>query len=183
MKRAVLSVCVAGVVAVVGCTVSVMDFAGKKCEVAEDCPDSYVCVAARPGAGRTCEALGLPGISDGGEIPTGPVPTWCTDVQPLLANYCLSSCHGTDHSNSGRTDFQLDIYESAGGVKGALEMAPRIEARAVRLQDMPPMGSPAPTAEEREILGRWAQGGAPFCDTDGGVPSDGGVDGGTDGGK
>jgi hypothetical protein len=177
MKRALTHICIAAMV-VVGCVVSVSDFAGKSCETAEDCPDPYVCVAARPGAGRTCEALGLPGFADGGSDPDpGPVPTWCADVQPLVTAYCISSCHGTEKGGSGQLDFQLDMYESANGLKGAREMAPRVEVRAFRFKDMPPAGNPAPTAEEREVLGRWAQGGAPFCN-DGGVSPDGGVDGG-----
>jgi len=173
MKRAVASLFLAAVVTFAGCAVSVGDFAGKSCEVAEDCPDEYVCVAARSGLGRTCEVLGLPGIVDAGGPPPGPVPTWCRDVQPLMNSYCTSNCHGVDNSRSGQTGFQLDIYESAGSVKGAMEMAPRIEVRAVRFKDMPPVGNPMPTEEERKLIGSWATGGAPFC-TDGGVP-DGGV--------
>ncbi|MBN1204487.1 MAG: hypothetical protein JXB05_06150 [Myxococcaceae bacterium] len=178
MKRAVFSVCVSAALVVVGCVVSVADFAGKSCEIAEDCPDSYVCVSARPGAGRTCEVLGLPDISDGGEPPQGPVPTWCADIQPLMATYCLSNCHGPETTNSGRDGFRLDFYNSDGGTQvGALEMAPTIDLRVVRFQNMPPLGQPAPTPQERALIGRWATGGAPFC-TDGGTPPDGGTDGG-----
>jgi hypothetical protein len=176
MKRAVTRICIAAML-IVGCVVSVSDFAGKSCETAEDCPDPYVCVAVRPGAGRTCEVLGLPDLADGGGPAPGPVPTWCADVQPLVTAYCISSCHGTVNVGSGRTDFQLNIYESDGGIMGAREMAPRIDVRAFRFKDMPPPGNPAPSAEEREVLGRWAQGGAPFCN-DGGISADGGVDGG-----
>src|SRR5512140_682246 len=101
MKRAVLSVGVAAVVTVVGCVVSVTDFAGKSCETTADCPDPYVCVAARAGAGRTCEVMALPDVVDAGGPPTGPVPTWCADVQPLLAQYCLQSCPGAVRTVSG----------------------------------------------------------------------------------
>jgi hypothetical protein len=174
MKRAVASLCISVAVTLVACAVSVSDFAGKSCEVAEDCPDGYTCVAARPGAGRTCEVLGLPDITDAGGTPTGPVPTYCKEVQPLLNTYCTSNCHGADHTRSGQTGFQLDIYESTSTVKGAKEMAPRIQVRAARFKDMPPVGNPVPTDEEREVLGNWAAGGAPFC-TDGGVSPDGGV--------
>lgn len=178
MKRAVASLSIAVAVTFVGCVVSVSDFAGKSCEVAEDCPDGFVCVAARPGAGRTCEVLGLPDIADAGGPAPGPVPTWCKDVQPLLNTYCTSNCHGADHTRSGQTGFQLDMYESAGSIKGAMEMAPRIEVRAARFKDMPPVGEPMPTEDERKLIGSWAAGGAPFC-TDGGTSPDGGV---TDGG-
>ena len=99
---------------------------------------------------------------------------------PLLNTYCTSNCHGVDHARSGQTGFQLDIYESTGSVKGAMEMAPRIEVRAARFKDMPPVGEPMPTEEERKLIGSWAAGGAPFC-TDGGVSPDGGVS--TDGQK
>lgn len=174
MKRAVASLCISVAVTFVACAVSVSDFAGKSCEAAGDCPDGYTCVAARPGAGRTCEVLGLPGFTDAGGVPTGPVPTYCNEVQPLLNTYCTSNCHSADHTRSGQEGFQLDIYESTSAVKGAQEMAPRIQVRAARFKDMPPVGNPAPTDAERETLGNWAAGGAPLC-TDGGVTPDGGV--------
>jgi hypothetical protein len=173
MKRAVVSLSISAAVAFVSCVVSVSDFAGKSCEVAEDCPDEYVCVAARPGAGRTCEVLGLPGLADAGGPPPGPVPTWCREVQPLMNSYCTSNCHGVDNSGSRQTGFRLDTYESTGSVKGAMEMAPRVEVRATRFKDMPPVGNPMPTEEERQLLGSWAAGGAPFC-TDGEGSTDGG---------
>ena len=188
MKRAVISVGVAAVVTVVGCVVSVSDFAGKSCESVADCPDPYVCVAARAGAGRTCEVMALPDVVDAGGPPTGPVPTWCADVQPLLSQYCLQSCHGAVRTVSGHPEFRLDMYETDAGIKGAMEMAPRIDVRAAKFKDMPPVGQPAPTAGERAIIGQWAEGGAPFCNPpdagtpDGGV-TDGGTDGGSDGGR
>lgn len=184
MKRAVASVSISVAVTLVACAVSVSDFAGKSCEVAEDCPDGYTCVAARPGAGRTCEVLRLPEWEDAGTPPVGPVPTYCQDVRPLLDAYCTASCHGAVTTGSGKTEFRLDYYEGeAGQPVGAKEMAPRIKARALDTRTMPPPNNPAPTEEERKILGSWAAGGAPFC-TDGGVSPDGGVpDGGVpDGG-
>jgi hypothetical protein len=179
MKRAVASVCLSAAVAVVGCVVSVSDFAGKNCEVAADCPEPYVCVAARPGAGRTCEALGLPDVADGGGGGGGPVPTYCADIQPILNANCISTCHGADNSSSGQTGFRLDYYEpDAGQPRGARVMAPRIKVRALDFQDMPPPDHPQqPTAAERALLGRWAVGGAPLCD--GGTSTDGGTDGGS----
>ncbi|MDY7230714.1 hypothetical protein [Hyalangium rubrum] len=177
MTRAVSTVCLLAVMAVVGCVVSVSDFAGKSCEIAEDCPEPYVCVAARAGAGRTCEALAMPEVTDGGRD-DGPIPTYCAEIQPILAANCISSCHGADTSGSNRIDFRLDYYEpDAGQPKGAKNMAPRIKQRALDFQDMPPPGNPEPSAAERVLLGRWATGGAPFCD-DGGVSLDGGTDGG-----
>jgi hypothetical protein len=176
MKRAFTSVCLAAAL-IVGCVVSVSDFAGKSCEIAEDCPEPYVCVAARPGAGRTCEVLGLPDIE--GEGPDqGPVPTYCADIQPILAANCISSCHGDVTTGSGRSDFRLDYYEPAvSGPNGAKAMAPRIKVRATDFKDMPPQGNPEPTAAERALIGRWAAGGAPLC-ADGGTSADAGTDGG-----
>lgn len=179
MKRllasASLSVC-----AVLACTIEVADFTGKKCESASDCPEPYVCVAARAGEGRTCEVLGLPGTFDPGDVDAGPVPTWCADIQPILAASCVSSCHGADSSGSNNPFFRLDYYApDGGGVPGAQARAERIRQRASVFQDMPPAGSsvPRPTAEQRALIARWAEGGAPLC-------SDGGVDAGlSDGGS
>jgi len=172
--------------AVAACTLDVTDFTGKKCESAGDCPDTHVCVSARPGQGRTCEVLGLPGLSDGGEVDAGPVPTWCEDVQPLLAASCVSSCHGEDRSGSNDSPFRLDYYApdagDAGELPGAQSKAERIRQRAAISRDMPPSGSdvPFPTEEERALLARWAAGGAPLCPED---TADAGLDdGGSDAG-
>ncbi|MFY0566661.1 hypothetical protein ACN28E_22870 [Archangium lansingense] len=147
-----------------GCFLEAPDFSGKSCESVADCPQPYTCVAARPGAGRTCEVLNAPGVSDPN---TGPVPTWCQDIQPILAANCVSSCHGADSSGSnGRSDFRLDMYEMDGGVAGAKLMAPRIHARTVVFRTMPPPGNPEPTEEQRVLIDRWAAGGAPFCADD-----------------
>ncbi|XXF80896.1 hypothetical protein P2318_14380 [Myxococcaceae bacterium GXIMD 01537] len=176
MKKLLVSM---GLCAAVGaaCVISVEDFAGKTCESVDDCPVPYTCVAARPGQGRTCEVLAGPFVSDAGEPDTGPVPTYCQDIQPILAANCVSSCHGADHSD-GTAGFRLDYYEPPGGVgePGARAKADRIKARASDFRTMPPVGNPAPTPAERALLSRWARGGAPLCD-DGGTP-DGGVDGG-----
>jgi len=170
-----------------GCTIEAPDFTGKSCVAAADCPSSHSCVAARPGEGRTCELLQPPGVT-----PTedGPVPTWCKDVQPILAASCVDSCHGEVTDGSGKKDFRLDRYETVGAVAGAKDKASRIQARAFEQPSMPPSYySAQPTEEERAILDRWARGGAPFCDdgagtNDGGTPDSGTADGGTpDGGK
>ena len=73
MKKLLVSL---GLCAAVGgaCAIDGVDFAGKTCEAAQDCPDPYVCVAARAGAGRTCEVLGGPTLSDAGGPDGGPVP-------------------------------------------------------------------------------------------------------------
>jgi hypothetical protein len=172
-----------GLSAVVGaCMVSVSDFAGKACETADDCPEPYLCVAARPGAGRTCEVLAGPAIADPDEN-TGPVPTYCQEIQPILAANCVSTCHGADTS-TGTPGFRLDYYEPDGGglPPGARAKADRIKARAADFKTMPPPGHPAPSDAERALLSRWARGGAPLCgEPDGGSP-DAGVDTGADAG-
>jgi hypothetical protein len=149
-------------VVVTGCTIEAPDFSGKSCESLTDCPRPYTCVAARPGMGRTCEVLNGPGTNGPN---TGPVPTWCQDIRPILEAHCVSACHGADTSVSGREDFRLDMYEADGGIAGAQLMAPRIHARTVVFRTMPPENSPQPTEEQRALIDRWAAGGAPFCET------------------
>jgi hypothetical protein len=156
-----------------GCTTPSIDFAGKTCEAASDCPETYACVATDGGPGGTCELLGAPDAGEGGDGDAGPVvvPTYCDDIGPILAASCVSTCHGAVQTGSGQTSFRLDYYEpDAGGLPGAKAKAARIKVRTSD-QTMPPPGSPAPTAAERALLARWVEGGAPFC-------SDAGVDGG-----
>lgn len=169
MKRTLPSL-LRGLCAVVatGCTIEAPDFSGKSCESLDDCPRPYTCVAARPGAGRTCEVLNGPGITDPN---AGPVPTWCQDIRPILEANCVSTCHGAITTGSDRSYFRLDMYEADGGVAGAKLMAPRIHARTVVFRTMPPPGNPEPTEAERALIDRWAAGGAPACAetvTDGG---------------
>ncbi|GHG90680.1 hypothetical protein [Comamonas sp. JC664] len=124
--------------------------------------------------------LGLPGAPDGGDA--GPTPTWCADIQPILAASCVSSCHGADTRGSGVASFRLDSYAPEdGGVPGAKAMAARILARAYVFQDMPPPGSgvPMPSAQERALIARWAVEGAPSCEDAG--PGGGNPDAGVDG--
>jgi hypothetical protein len=156
--------------AVAGCIISQDDLAGRACSTAEDCPEAYVCVGLE--GQRSCEVayppvLAVPdgGIPDGG----GVVPTYCADVKPILTGHCISTCHGPVSTGSNHPEFRLDYYEpDAGGPKGAKEMAPLIKVRAFDLRTMPPVGNPPPSDAERAVLGRWAAGGAPFCD--GGTP-------------
>ncbi|QSQ15139.1 hypothetical protein [Myxococcus landrumensis] len=182
MKR-LLASAAGAVVFTVACTIDVTDFTGKTCETASDCPDTHSCVAVRQGQGRTCEVLGLPGTPDAGDGDAGPVPTYCDDIQPILAASCVSTCHGADTSGSQQTTFRLDYYEApdAGGLPGAFAKAARIRARTSVFQDMPPTGSAVtpPTAAQRALVARWVEGGAPFCDDAGsGAPDAGSPDGG-----
>ncbi len=149
-------------------------FEGKSCENATDCPLPYVCVVARPAAGRTCEVLLLPEIADAG--PGLGEVTYCRDAKPILDRTCVNNCHGVDSSGSGRTDFRLDYFESApGGLFGAKDLAPRIKERVSNpASPMPPQGTvPSPTDAERQVLIAWVRAGAQFC-SDAGTASDGG---------
>ncbi|XXF80895.1 hypothetical protein P2318_14375 [Myxococcaceae bacterium GXIMD 01537] len=165
----------AAVLAAAACSLAVDDGPGHPCGDDSECPDSYVCVPDTNGE-RVCQVLypPLPSASgqDGG-VDAGPVPTYCQDIQPILAANCTSSCHGADHS-SGIAGFRLDYYEPPGGVgePGARAKADRIKARAADFRTMPPAGNPAPTPAQRVLLARWARGGAPLCN-DGGTPDAG----------
>lgn len=159
----------AAVLVAAGCIISQDELAGRACSFDADCPDAYACVG--PEGLRTCEILYPPPTNtpDAGPPDAGPVPTYCKDVQPILAATCVSNCHGAVTSGSGQTTFRLDYYEpDAGQPRGAKDMAARIKVRAFDLRTMPLEGSPAPTDAERSVLGRWAAAGAPFCD--GGTP-------------
>lgn len=154
-----------------GCIISQEQLAGRECSSDTDCPEDYVC--GGPEGQRFCEVIyppSPPSASDGG-ADGGVVPTYCRDVQPILAANCTSNCHGEVSTVSGHPEFRLDYYEppDGGGPMGAKDMAPRIKVRAFDQRTMPPVGNPAPTNAERAVLGRWAAGGAPFCD-DGGTP-------------
>jgi hypothetical protein len=155
-----------------GCMISQDEFAGRECTFDAECPEAYTC-AGPPEGLRFCEVIYPPrsnSSADAGPVDAGPVPTYCKEVQPILAANCISSCHGADNSGSGQTDFRLDYYEpGAGQPKGAKAQADRIKSRAFDRQDMPPLGNPAPSAAQRAVLGRWVVAGAPFC-TDGGTP-------------
>lgn len=153
-----------------GCFISENAGPGHPCSDDSECPDSYRCVTVSADQ-RSCEVVYPPGpqASDAGATDAGPVPTWCKDVRPILSASCVSSCHGSTTTGSGRSDFRLDQYEASGGVLGARDMAARIKVRAVEQKTMPPAGSPAPSAGDRDVLSRWIAGGTPSC-SDGGTP-------------
>ncbi|HEX8433941.1 hypothetical protein [Archangium sp.] len=156
--------------AVSGCLISENAGPGHSCSDDSECPASYRCVPLAEGQ-RSCEVLYPPRPldTDAGTPDAGPVPTWCKDIQPILAATCVSSCHGADPSRSGPTSFRLDTYAPSDGVLGARDMAARIKARAaVEPPTMPPPNNPAPSAAERDLLSRWVAGGTPLC-ADGGT--------------
>ncbi|HZH15295.1 MAG TPA: hypothetical protein VE057_13160 [Archangium sp.] len=152
-----------------GCVLAENAGPGHPCSDDSECPASYRCVTVSTDQ-RSCEVLypPAPQETDAGSVDAGPVPTWCQDIRPILAASCVASCHGADTSGSGYTDFRLDQYAASGGVNGARELAARIKDRAVDQRTMPPLGNPAPSAAERELLTRWIAGGTPLC-TDGGT--------------
>jgi len=153
-----------------GCFLAENAGPGHPCSDDSECPASYRCVTVSADQ-RSCEVLypPAPQETDAGSVDAGPVPTWCQDIRPILAASCVGSCHGADTSGSGQTGFRLDQYAASGGVNGARDLAARIKVRAVdEPRTMPPPGSPAPSAAERELLTRWIAGGTPLC-TDGGT--------------
>ncbi|MCK8503772.1 hypothetical protein M0222_39045 [Myxococcus fulvus] len=153
----------------VACSINVDDLAGRACSDDTECPSAYACTAVAADGQRTCEVIYPPRYAEAdGGTDAGPVPTYCDDVQPILAASCVSTCHGADTSGSGQSSFRLDYYEPTGnGVPGARAKALRIRVRTSDLKDMPPSGSGVtqPTAEERALVARWVAGGAPFCDS------------------
>lgn len=150
------------------CAIEVDGAMGKRCITANDCPDPLVCVAARPGEGRTCEALALPEEGPVGDVDAG-VVYYCGAVDQALDTYC-AACHGTDRSGSGNLPFRLDVYEDDpdAGLQGAFTKAARIKVRTVDFRDMPPPGSPQPSEEERQLIGAWVRSGAQLCGADDG---------------
>ncbi len=169
---------------------------GLACSQDAECPADYRCAPDVTGQ-RFCEIIYPPpsqlsdagpgdaGSPDGGRPDGGGpisggtdagtdggvlvVPSWCGDIQTIMANSCALNCHGATKTGSGRNDFRLDVYETAGGVKGALEMAGRIKVRAVDQQNMPPASRPDLTFTEINLIDRWIAAGAPQC-PDAGTP-------------
>jgi hypothetical protein len=153
-----------------GCTLDGGGLAGKTCQSASDCPQDLVCVQARPGQGRTCEALALPPQADIQPPIDVPAQYFCADIGPLLTQYC-GACHGADRSGSGNLPFRLDVYADAqdGSLKGAHSMSDRILARLIQIGDMPPASSPQPTADDKAKIQAWIQADAPECQADAGI--------------
>ncbi|MCB9765478.1 MAG: hypothetical protein H6739_37230 [Alphaproteobacteria bacterium] len=93
---------------------------------------------------------------------TGPVPTYYADVEPILTESCVNC-----HVSGGIGPMPLTSYEEVGPVADWV-------ASAVVERRMPPaqvadgcneyVTDPALTEEERDIIARWADGGAPEGD-------------------
>ena len=138
--------------------------AGKSCETVNDCPPELVCVLARPGEGRTCEALSGPQYGDtSGGGNAGPA-YWCDGVDQVMTKYC-AACHGENRAASGYDNFRLDMYEDAEGRQGAASMVADIKRRMLDQRTMPPPPD-MPTAEELSLVQAWIKAGAPLCGTD-----------------
>ena len=171
--------------AAAGCFITLDDFLGKSCRTNQDCPSNYACLPMLADGGLTCTAQ-YPYQPDSGPPDSGPVGDaggpdrtyfYCSDVKPILDNYCVSNCHGVPPgfatSGCGTTTcigspgpFELDIFDGGtdGGIGGVFQEAARIKTRAYDLQTMPPAGILAPTQQNRQILAWWAEQGGQYCD-------------------
>lgn len=90
------------------------------------------------------------------------------DVEPLMTKYC-GACHGEPARTVALDDFCLLEYEQGEAVPpcapsdlGVYEMRSSVYQRAVTLANMPPSSEPQPTQAEREMIGSWILGGAPY---------------------
>jgi hypothetical protein len=99
--------------------------------------------------------------------------TWA-DIEPLLTKYC-GKCHGEPARTVALDDFCLLEYEQGEAVPpcsasdlGTFEMRSSVYQRTVSAKNMPPAAEPQPTQVERDMIGSWILGGAPF----GSGPSD-----------
>jgi hypothetical protein len=144
------------------CVLGTGTFAGKECASNVECPFPYVCSQVRPGSVGTCELVRGVEIFD----PSGASPAdFCHDTCRVLNRSCVSNCHGTDMSYPGViTNFRLDVFPATPGKFGAGDMAARIKARMDE-DTMPPMvaGLARPSPDEKTIITRWVNSGAPEC--------------------
>ncbi|MBX5483252.1 MAG: hypothetical protein IRZ16_15630 [Myxococcaceae bacterium] len=165
-----------GAVAIAACTIEVDGAVGKECETAFDCPDDLVCVQARAGVGKTCEALAGPSVGTF-ETEDAGVVFYCDGAKTVLDTFCIS-CHTVPPAGNAPATFRLDAYESDGGVLGAKDMAQRVYLRAAVTHDMPPPPDMPIPAADQAILAAWFKSGAQFCDagmsSDAGTSEDGG---------
>jgi hypothetical protein len=98
----------------------------------------------------------------GAECPDGSALTWETFGQTFMTNYC-TRCHATtvaaNMRNGAPSDHNFDKVELVR------EMIEHIDSEAAAGPDAVntemPIGSPAPTEDERRQLGEWLACGAP----------------------
>jgi hypothetical protein len=94
--------------------------------------------------------------------------TWA-DIQPLMDKYC-KECHGEPARTVALDDFCLLEYEKGEAVPpceasdvGTYEMRGSVYTRVVQQRNMPPNAEPQqPTQAERDKIGNWILGGAPY---------------------
>lgn len=121
------------------------------------------------------DTLGMPpnARSDESDLPftiaqgTTTTYTWA-DIQPLMDTYC-KECHGEPARTVALDDFCLLQYEAGEAVPpcgpndlGVFEMKGSVYSRTVTTKNMPPMTEPQPTQAERDKIGSWILGGAPY---------------------
>jgi hypothetical protein len=93
--------------------------------------------------------------------------TWAA-IQPLMTKYC-GRCHGEPARTISLDTFCLLQYEKgeavppcAGTDLGTFEMRSSVYQRTVTAKNMPPNSDPQPTQAERDMIGNWILGGAPY---------------------
>ena len=108
-----------------------------------------------------CPGFGSDGADgDFSDLPDN--PEW-TDVSPVLDAYC-NDCHSVPSQQGAPGGFRYDVCEDTADDSGASTFAARIQTRTVEAlpSPMPPITySPQPTAEDKELLRRWVDNGAP----------------------
>lgn len=151
---------------VVACYPGTDTLVSKPCASDRDCPDEfYRCIVTRVDGNKTCEVIFPPKPIEPSGTSSGAI-TYCKDIKPILDRTCVATCHGATTSGSGLSNFRLDFYvDPTGAIEGAKDRAARIKARTTVSKDMPPPSSAAPTEDERTLVGRWADEGAPQGDT------------------
>jgi len=110
-------------------------------------------VASQPAspAAPSSPSASAPAVAPSAEAPASPAPALkvsFADVQPIIKNRC-SSCHGFSGGVTFDTEAQIK------------NKASRIKQRAVVSKSMPPGNTTKITDEERALLGRWVDAGAP----------------------
>jgi hypothetical protein len=125
-------------------------------------------------AGRVALGLALLG-GFGGSAPlraavakkAEPAVQYNRDIRPILSENCFA-CHGLDH-NKRMADLRLDVRESAvakgaivPGKPDASEMIQRIFATEDAIRMPPTASHKRLTAEQKTLLKKWIQEGAPY---------------------
>jgi hypothetical protein len=93
--------------------------------------------------------------------------TWA-DIEPLMTKYC-SKCHSDPARTVALDNVCLLEYEQGEAVPpcgasdiGTYEMRSTVYQRLVSAKTMPPAVEPQPTQAERDKVGNWILGGAPY---------------------